>query len=147
MDKSHPVPRTQLQCPSRAGNAAGQGMQWDRECCGIQCPSNARHNAGDARRLHGTRWVHGMDLLGAAGELGMCGSKEELCLQLLIGVHVCECVCVHHCHPQKSPAPQQGGIQDPGGSLDPPQEPQPRMISGWVRKGVPWHQPLCGDGP
>lgn len=35
-----------------------------------------------------------MDLLGAAGELGMCGSKEELCLQLLIGVHVYVCVCV-----------------------------------------------------
>lgn len=72
-------------------------MQWDRECCSIHCPSDARHNAGGARRLHGTRWVHGMDLLGAAGELGMCGSKEELCLQLLIGVHVYVCVCVHHC--------------------------------------------------
>lgn len=37
--------------------------------------------------------VHSTDLL---GELEMCGSKKELCLQLL-----CTSVSVHHCHSQK----------------------------------------------
>lgn len=96
MDKSHPVPGTELQCPSGTGDAAGQGMLWDRECCGITHLSNARHSAGGARGLHG------MDLLGAAGELRMCGSKEELCLQLL---WMCVSVCVHYCHPQKHQHP------------------------------------------
>lgn len=62
MDKSHPVPGTQLQCPSGAGNAAGQGMLWDRARCGITHLSNARHSAGGARGLRDTRWVHSMDL-------------------------------------------------------------------------------------
>lgn len=56
----------------------------------------------------------------------MCASEEELCLQLL-----CMSVCAP-LSPPETPAGQQGGIQGAGGFLDPPQEPQPRMISGWA---------------